>query len=1378
MRRRRTLVAWGAALGLTLLAVPRQGAAQDFDPAGRRRGTTAPSGGDKPRPAPRSPDSAPRAPSPARPPPAGTSDSEGKASSGPGAATLISRYTAIVLSQPLSPFPLQRLTQLYRERDGNLKALVADFEKRAETPGAEQWNAGLALAAVYVADGRPDDAVKKYEAATALKPSDPAPLLALGQLARARSDAADAKRNYERALPLVGVQDRETTLRALLALSLDLKDFDSAKRYHRDLVKLSPGSLLVRAELARELETRGEYDRAEIEFRDVVTASSGDNRTLAPALRDLGRVLKKQHKNGEALATLKRALAAAGGEAGVRGEIFALISDVYRSDNNLGELIRLLEEERPTDFQRIVAMGALYEETGQVDKALAAYRRALGTAPRNIDVRLKVIHLLQAQGELEQAIREYEALIRSAPHNPDYVFELSETLIQRGDRPRALALLSELERRAARDEDVLVRLADFYERVEEKQKSIEVLGRLSALAPGDPSHLVELGDRYYQQGDKKRALETWARIKVVVSHRAKALATLGEVYLDHDMPSEGVEALKEATQLEPQNVAFQKAYAIALERTATAAGASTLATTRFEEARAIWENLVTASKGDKTIAREARSHIVTLYGLLRQLEQQVQPLTKRFAAKPPDLEAGKLLADVQIRLHKLPEAERTLRKVIDLSPGDIETFLSLERVLVLKQDLVGAIEVLKRLAEIEPKRAREFYQRMAQYAAELYRDDDAIAFAAKAVQLSPDDAEGHRKLGEMYRKKQDNARAVLELRAAIAKNDKLFPVYFELAELLMARGDADEADRLFRRVVRSAPDEELVSQAARQSMQINLGKGTLETLEQDLLPVAIGNPRKSIYRRLLVELYGAMAFPLVQTVRLGQPAEAARAKRTLLTIGTRAIKPLLDALADEKQAQQRIAVDLLGFVENRGAGPALFAFATGAAEQPLRVQAMLACGALRDPALLPKYASLLLPRDDAALAPGDPIAVAAAWSVARLGDKRAAPVLTRLLAKGSPELRALAAIGLGFLHEKRSVPELSVLARSVEAGNVARAAAAFALGELGAKEATGALLSLAQGAEAPPRQAALLSLARLGGDAVPSTIADALLAADPQVRESAVQAALVLETRQYRTSGEPLPVLEGQVDLRAILQRLAPAGYSDNERARALVAESVPLRRAAIASATTTAERALALADALLSRGGRPAFAPFTDGIERADPDLRIRAEQAAESIAAAVVPAFVTLERHPAADVRARAIQFLSTRKEDEAQSAVVDALSDPDESVQKLAVSAVGAVSSPSVFRAVAGMLQKSPSWPLRVRAAEALGRFGPAARSIGFPALAQAARSDAYALVREAAMRSAAQLDRAGATSVLREVSEKDPEARLRSLAKELASRDPAP
>jgi len=110
-------------------------------------------------------------------------------------------------------------------------------------------------------------------------------------------------------------------------------------------------------------------------------------------------------------------------------------------------------------------------------------------------------------------------------------------------------------------------------------------------------------------------------------------------------------------------------------------------------------------------------------------------------------------------------------------------------------------------------------------------------------------------------------------------------------------------------------------------MQLNLGRGTLEQLERELLPVALGHPQKPLYRRLLVDVYGAMAFPLVQRVRYGGAEEAAAARDALTKMGARSVKPLLDALGDESQQQQNIAIEVLAFVENRNAGPSLFAFA-------------------------------------------------------------------------------------------------------------------------------------------------------------------------------------------------------------------------------------------------------------------------------------------------------------------------------------------------------------------------------------------------------------------------------------------------------------------
>ena len=1041
-----------SALSVALL-ISHVSRAQDFDPRGRhRQPPSAPPGA-------RSPPARPASPSPS--------------ASAPSEAALIERYTRIAISQAGASFPLQRLAQLYRERDGDISKLVSDFESRSAQSGPDQYPTTISLAGLYRLEGKTDDAVTTYEKAIAFKPEDPTGLLALARLHQDRGDLAPARSRYAQALPRQTAQtDKEQTLRTLMAIALEQKDWDGAKQYHRQLVALEPSSLFVKGELGRELFNRAEYERAEGEFKDVIVAAAGDNRALAPALKELGRTQAKAHENAEALATLKKALAAAGVQSALRAEIYGIITEIYRADQRLPALVKELEDEHPGDFARLALLAGLYEETGDSSRAIDTYRKALAIDPRQIDLHLRMIRLLQANGDLDRAIAEYDGLIRTAPNNPQFVFEECEALMQRGDRARALKLIVDLEARAGNDEEVLARVADFLGRIGENDKSLGVLQRLAQMSNTDPGHLVDLGDHYFQEGNAPLAVQTWRRILTAVQPRAKALEALGDVYLEHDMTADALAAYKEAVALEPTNLASKKSLAAAYERTHA-----------YREARALYEEIIAKAKekGDKALARECRTRIVTLWGLERVLEQQIPGLRAGFSATPPDAEAGRMLAEAQLHLRKLPDAEITLRRLLVLVPGDVDSYLALERVLTQESKIAEAIAILEKLAVVEPKRARELYERMAQYALQIYNDDDAIKYAARAVELSPDDAEGHRRLGEMYRSKQDVDRAIAEFRAAIAKNDRLFVVYFELADLLLSKGQTDDADRLFRRVVRGAPDEELVARAARLSMQINLGRGTLESLEQDLLPLAIGQPQRPLYRRLLVEIYGNLTFGLVQRVRHSTPQEADETREALARIGSRAVKPLLDALADPDVAQQRVAIDVLAYVQNRNAALPLFAFATGSAEPTLRARALIACGTLADASLVPRYDALLFPKDKGGdqTPLADAVAVAAVWGLARMHDPRASPLLRRIAHSGAPAMRALAVLGLGMMHDMVSVPDVTAIAGSPDAGSVARAAAAYALGELEAQGTAPTLLELANEDDPLPRRTALIALARM-----------------------------------------------------------------------------------------------------------------------------------------------------------------------------------------------------------------------------------------------------------------------------------------------------------
>ncbi len=1342
----------------------------DFSAEGRKKkGTAAPRPGPKAAPGPAGPKTAPR------PEAAGAEGDKG-----PGREALIARYTGIVLAQPGAAFPLQRLSQLYRERDGNVRGLLDELGKRAKAGGGEAWAAKVALAGLLKQEGKAAEALAAYEAAVAERPKEASTLLALAQALRESGDVARARARYEEALGRLSAQaDKEQTLRTLVALALEANDLPGARGYHRQLVAAAGGSLFVRAELGRELASRGKFAEAEAEFEDVAKAAAGDNRALGPALRDLGLAQAKQKKNVAALATLKRALSAAGGEAGVRNEILAGIADVYRADNNLPALVSLLEKENPGDFSRLVVLGALYEETGAVDKAVAAFRRALAANGKHIETRLRLVRLLQAQGELDQAVAENERLIDAAPRNPEFVFQLCETLLQRGDRARALAHLGKLEQGAGGDEDVLARVADFYERIDEKERAMRLLTRLAQLAPNDPSHLVELGDRHWQAGDKKRAQEVWGRIRTAVGNKAKALSALGDVLLEHDLTGEALAAFKEAAESEPGNVRYRKGYALALERAAPGAGTPALTQARFDEARALWEEVLGKSGGDRLLAREARAHVVTLWGLLKQLEQRAEPLRRRLGDEPPDLEAGRLLAEVQLRLRKLPEAEATLQKILAKAPGDEEAYLSLERVRVMGQNLPGAIAVLEKLAELNPKRAREYYQRMAQYAAELYKDDDAIAYAAKAVALGPEDADGHRKLGEMYRRRGDNERAAAEFRQALAKNDRLYAVYMQLAELLAAKGEGDEADRLHRRVVRAAPDDELVVQAGRLSMQRHAVKGSLPELETELLPLALGHPARPVFRRLLVELYGQMTFPLVQQARLGAPDEAERARLQLRKVGERGVKPLLDALADDQKSQGNIALEVLAYVATKGAGPALMAYATGPAEQSMRVRAMVAAGALRDPALLPRYEALLAPKEGDAVAPGDPVTVAAAWGVARMGDRRALPLLGRMLDSASPDVRAFGALGYGLSKDRAAPAKLEALLASpdVTSSNV-RAAAALGLGEAGSRGSSPALLALASGPDPFVRAAAYVALARLGDAGAAPSVAPALFALDAHERQAAAYALVSLATRDPLRPAEPLPVQGGPVEAREALKGLFLRPPSARARVQTLVAQADVLARAAAQAAAASPERASAVAEALSAgRGapGRVALAPLLEGNEElGEPDRRAVA-QAVAAVERAAAPHFAALARHPSAPVRVRALGLLGGHDDDVSAAAVAEALRDDDEAVARAALEAAERTPRAKAGAQIVRLLGSSPHWAVRVAAAKALGgvaRYDAPEAPNAQKALAAAARRDGFAFVREAALEALSRLDLAAAQRAAAEAAAGDADPQLRQRAAQWA------
>src|SRR5258708_589318 len=167
--------------------------------------------------------------------------------------------------------------------------------------------------------------------------------------------------------------------------------------------------------------------------------------------------------------------------------------------------------------------------------------------------------------------------------------------------------------------------------------------------------------------------------------------------------------------------------------------------------------------------------------------------------------------------------------------------------------------------------------------------------------------------------------------------------------------------------LRPGSKEETIGRAGHQAIDLEEMTDTLGELEKVVAPLSFMMAHKPIYRRVLVDLYLRYVPRLVSRVRHGNDEVRKAARAELDRIGAHGLRPLLEALRDDKdQTQQRTAVQVLGHLGNKGAAAPLVHMArqdppketrrigslVESPDREVRVEALVAAGRLGDPAVL------------------------------------------------------------------------------------------------------------------------------------------------------------------------------------------------------------------------------------------------------------------------------------------------------------------------------------------------------------------------------------------------------------------------------------------
>jgi len=861
---------------------------------------------------------------------------------------------------------------------------------------------------------------------------------------------------------------KQKLLRKLADIAFEQQAWKRAERYYDRLLELDPRNEYLRKEYAQVLVKHRRYEKALEQYEELLNLAGRNTKSRATTLRDMGDLYEKMGKDKKAVETYREAMGLVRSDNWLRDAMRKRVIGVYRSNDRLGDLLEQYEEKWPSpNYEQSLLLGRLSDDVGEEQKALEYLDRAARVRSGATEPRERKIDILRRRGEDEKVLEEYGELIRVAPGETRYQFELVRVYMRRGERDEAIDQLEKIERRSRGEPEAFRKLADAYMRYGMEDKALEAYKRLVELEPNNESHILSLGESYYRSGSIEKAVETWKRLLETSMSEADARALLGQVFTEHGMIERGVRNYRKAVEARPDDLSIRRGLANTYERAR-----------RWEKAIEVWRHVMEEAEAPAKQA-EARGRIISIYKRQHRLRSKLADFEKQFDADPPDRGAGYFLAEGHLKLSNYDKAEKTYRKLIELdgekNREDIEALEALERLYRQTGALKQAVEVLRTLAELRPKRQREYYHQIAKLSLKLYEDDQAVRYAALAVEKNPEDAEAHARLGEVYRKMHRLEAAAEEYRKAVKLDPKAHRHKMELAELSLEVGDRERAEKLYREVVRKADKDSLVLEAAREAIELAERGDHLRDLEREFSQLAFRGEKSHVYRKVMLELYERMVTPLMLAMRYGVDRERSVVESELYAIGSRAAPILTAALGSGDVGQRALAIRLLGGLREESAALRLARIAVDD-EDSLRTLAAISVAEIG-------AAGSAEPLIDALDSTDPQMRELATWALGYVGGADARAALAEQLTAGQNwTQRALAALGLGRVGGARAAEALRKALATIppgESNDSVLVAVAWALGRVGDGEPVEDLVAALRRSPEDVRYVAATALARL-----------------------------------------------------------------------------------------------------------------------------------------------------------------------------------------------------------------------------------------------------------------------------------------------------------
>lgn len=404
------------------------------------------------------------------------------------------------------------------------------------------------LAALYVAQGKPEAAVIAYQQAIALRPDQETYYAGLsqawsmqGQLDQALTVLEDALSKVSRPTPLYAAMSNLYLLRgephlAVATLQKAIQEIGEDRQFLQALASC--------------YRSQAQFDLAEQVYRRMLALypdEAADHMALADLYLDRGRT-------AAALAQYRQALALEPSSPAVH----LALGETYREVGRSGlaayyfqQAVRL----EPASPDGYLALADLYLAEGLPREAERYTRLSLEVSPHNPSSYISLGNVYRSLGDISAAERNYRSAINLDAVRPNGYLALADLYVARHQYAEAVAAHQQAIRQAPLDWSLWLSLGNVYAEMGEYDSTMSAFAQAADIDPAVPDPWLRKGDIYLTQGNRGDALASYEYARALRPSEAKPLLRLADFFEQQDNPDEAERYARQAIAANPFDAA-------------------------------------------------------------------------------------------------------------------------------------------------------------------------------------------------------------------------------------------------------------------------------------------------------------------------------------------------------------------------------------------------------------------------------------------------------------------------------------------------------------------------------------------------------------------------------------------------------------------------------------------------------------------------------------------------------------------------------------------------------------------------------------------------------------------------------------------------------